>query len=187
LSAAWIVLITVGSGTGLCGVGGLTLGGGSNFGIVTDFKFQAFPHAHLVYHGLILFSPSQLFEVVAAYEEFWACGGQDPKSSFSILLMHLPPNFTPVICVMAFYDGDESFGRKCFKPFLETSPLADLTGLKSYLDGVQPTSRFNPFFNIVSRLLIAEWRDGCKSFCSRKEIHERYRHQHNHSTYFSLA
>jgi FAD/FMN-containing dehydrogenase len=60
-------------------------GGGSNFGVVSQFVFKLHPQRRTVFSGMAMYSPSKLDDVFATAEKWWA-GGLDPNSGAVIVL-----------------------------------------------------------------------------------------------------
>lgn len=51
-------------------------GGGSNFGVVTEFVFKLHPQRSTVYSGILIFAPSSLEKLVAVTSEWWKNAGE---------------------------------------------------------------------------------------------------------------
>jgi hypothetical protein len=117
----------------------LTIGGGVNFGIVTEFTYQAYPHPQSVYSGMLIYTPDHIEALVKTYNE-WSktADGLNPKTTFFIATVQAPPMFTPALAALPFYDGDEVEGRRIFKPFFDINPVADLTNSHPYVAQVTP-------------------------------------------------
>ena len=49
-------------------------GGGSNFGVVTEFVFKLHPQRRTVYAGLLMYPPTALEKIVSVTAEWWASG-----------------------------------------------------------------------------------------------------------------
>jgi hypothetical protein len=111
-----------------------SVGGGGNFGVVTEFTFKVFPHAYPSWQGVLVYGPDQLDDVSQAFDKYLK-SQNDPKAMCAIGVTCLPPSFDPVIGIIAFYDGSEEQGRKCYKPFFDIKPIADRTEVrKTYLE-----------------------------------------------------
>jgi len=115
-----------------------TTGGGGNFGVVTEFTYQAYPHPNPIYSGLLVFPPPHLEAIVQAHNTWMTGGGQDPKTACTLVIGQDPPTFVPMIVVIIFYDGPEEEGRANFKPFFDVGPVADMTGPRPYVEQVHP-------------------------------------------------
>jgi hypothetical protein len=114
----------------------LITGGGCNFGVVTEFTYQAYPHSHPVYSGLLVFTPAHLEVLVEAFNTWISTGGKDPKTWCSIAVASPPPAFVPMIIVLIFYDGNEEEGIANFKPFYDIGPFVDMTRPRPYVEQV---------------------------------------------------
>src|ERR1700738_1338923 len=114
----------------------LTTGGGVNFGIVTEFTYQAYPQGQ-VYSGFLIYTPSHLEAIVDAFNGWiHTSDGQNPKTALAIGIAQPPPTFTTTLLISIFYDGDEAEGRRIFKPFFDLNPIVDLTKTRSYVEQV---------------------------------------------------
>lgn len=111
-------------------------GGGCNFGVVTEFTYQAYHHPHPVYSGLLVFTPDMLESIVETINAWIEGDGKNPKCAFILATACPPPAFTPTFAGLIFYDGDESEGRRVFKPFFDLGPVADLTNTHPYVQQV---------------------------------------------------
>jgi hypothetical protein len=110
----------------------LTTGGGSNFGVATEFTFKARPQRNTVWSGIVAFLPHQVSDFVAAFNQYRSVGGQDPKATCTAAVMCLPGNPSPVLALTPFYDGSEEDGRRAFKPFYDIGPIEDQTQSLTY-------------------------------------------------------
>lgn len=46
-------------------------GGGSNFGVVTEFVMRIFPQPSRVYSGMVIFTPDKLDKIAAFLDDWW--------------------------------------------------------------------------------------------------------------------
>jgi FAD/FMN-containing dehydrogenase len=114
----------------------LTVGGGCNFGVVTEFTYQAYPHPNPVYSGMLIFTPDHLESIIETVNNWYETDGQNPKTAFLLGVVCSPPEFTPTLAAIIFYDGEESEGRRIFKPFFDLNPVADMTNVHPYVQQV---------------------------------------------------
>ena len=64
-------------------------GGGSNFGVVTEFVYQLHDQKNKVYGGLVAYGIDKLEEVTNALNNWWPHAR--PKEAINALLARLPP------------------------------------------------------------------------------------------------
>ncbi|TCD67188.1 hypothetical protein EIP91_000415 [Steccherinum ochraceum] len=98
-------------------------GGGSNFGVVTEFILRLHPHPRQVFAGMIAFTPDKRQSLVAAMEKWRAT--IKPQEAMFVMFGRAPPNGDPMILANLIYHGPESEGRASFKPILDIGPVAD--------------------------------------------------------------
>ena len=109
-------------------------GGGSNFGVVTQFVYKLHPQRRTVYAGMLIYPPTALERLVAVTADWWATVGEKQAmlqittvgpdgnvcfSSSESSAQLLNTLFQPVIIVIPFYNGTEAEGRAKFKAFLD--------------------------------------------------------------------
>jgi len=99
-------------------------GGGSNFGVVSEFTYKLHPQRRTVFAGMATYPPSKLDELFATAEKWWA-GSVDPKMGAFLTLGRESDNNQPTIFLSPFYNGSEEEGRKAFKPFFDLGPTTD--------------------------------------------------------------
>ena len=149
----------------------LTLGGGSNFGVVTEFTYQAYPHLNPVYSGMLVYTPAQIEALVETFNHWFASpDGENPKTAFFVVTCSPPPSFTPTIALLPFFDGDEAEGRRIFKPFFDIGPAADLTKSHPYVEQV----------NSLDSNLTIECSTKRYHSTSSSQIHESNGHPRSH-------
>lgn len=109
-------------------------GGGSNFGVVTEFVFRLHPQRRTVYAGMLIYPPTALEKIVSVTDEWWATAGEKQGM---LQIMGVGPDgnvrisntaafstvvdtvLQPIIAVVPFYNGTEAEGRANFKAFLD--------------------------------------------------------------------
>ncbi|KAG5651067.1 hypothetical protein H0H81_010002 [Sphagnurus paluster] len=99
-------------------------GGGSNFGVATEFVLRLHPQRATVYHGALVFPPTILEKIVEVTAKWWANVGEN-EGMFQML--GLGPDGNPAIVLFVFYNGSEEEGRANYKPFFDLGPVVDLT------------------------------------------------------------
>jgi hypothetical protein len=86
---------------------------------------------------MIIYAPDHLEAVVEAFNKWFDTeDGKNPKAAFFVATAQPPPHFKPTLVVIVFYDGDETEGRRIFKPFFDINPVADLTHSQPYVEQV---------------------------------------------------
>jgi len=98
-------------------------GGGSNFGVVTEFVLKLHPQRRTVFAGSLIFAPHCLEQIVSATTEWW------PKAGEKEAVFHVStvlPDGNPALALMLFYNGSESEGRTNFKAFFDIGPIMDM-------------------------------------------------------------
>jgi FAD/FMN-containing dehydrogenase len=98
-------------------------GGGSNFGVVSQFVFKLHPQRRTVFSGMVMYSTSKLDDVFATAEKWWA-GGLDPNSG-AIIVLGRGSDTKPAVILIPFFNGSEEEGRKAFKAFFDLGPTED--------------------------------------------------------------
>ncbi|TEB23719.1 FAD binding domain-containing protein [Coprinellus micaceus] len=97
-------------------------GGGSNFGIVSEFVLALNPQRKAVFAGPIIFTLDK-FEQLVKLTKAWYQTISENEGMFHVTVVG--PKGEPVIAAILFYDGSEEEGRNNFKDFLELGPVAD--------------------------------------------------------------
>ena len=113
-------------------------GGGSNFGVITEFVFRLHPHPRNVFAGLVMFTPDKLGELVKVLDKWWvdiqpkeaiyALFGRSPEGHVSLascgcgFFLCLSSTQPMIICVV-IHHGSEAEARQRLKPFFDVGAL----------------------------------------------------------------
>ncbi len=123
-------------------------GGGSNFGIVTSFKFQAHP-VKTVFGGPTLWPVEQTEEIMAWYHDFITQAPDDLNGFIATMIIPGPP-FPEFLHLKQFcgivwcYTGDMDKAKEAFKPILAKNPIFEHVGempypsIQTLFDGLMP-------------------------------------------------
>ncbi|TCD62945.1 hypothetical protein EIP91_006208 [Steccherinum ochraceum] len=104
-------------------------GGGSNFGVVTEFVFKLHPQRAQVFAGAIAFTPDKCEQVGAFLDDWW------PRAKAEeglVVAMTRGPDGRPGIMAFVFYNGSEEDGRKAYKGLFDIGPVMDHCGNVPY-------------------------------------------------------
>ncbi len=116
-------------------------GGGGNFGIVTEFEFDAHPLGPEVFFVFTMYPIEEARHVLAEHERL-VLGAGDDVSTIAVL-GHVPPvddfpdevHERPFVAVLALYAGSADEGERRLKPLRELAePLADLSDRMQFVD-----------------------------------------------------
>ncbi|KAH9835067.1 FAD-linked oxidoreductase [Teratosphaeria destructans] len=116
------------------------LGAGQNFGVTTEFVFQAYPQQD-IYMGTLVFlpTPENVKKLVKAVNEIYAVpstGGRSKSQGKSggLLGFGKPPDAggNSVLLFLASYFGTEQEGRELFKPLLDVGPIVNTLAMGPY-------------------------------------------------------
>jgi len=99
-------------------------GGGSNFGVVTEFVLELHPQRRTVFAGPIIFLPQSIEQVLQAMKS-WHAHVKDNEAINLVLTRG--PDGSPCVILFVFYNGSEEEGRANFKAFFDLGPAFDLT------------------------------------------------------------
>jgi FAD/FMN-containing dehydrogenase len=129
-------------------------GGGSNFGVVSEFEFQAYPLGPDVAAGLVLWPMDQASDIIELFRRVTA---EAPVELCYVLVMRVAPvapflpeevHGKPVVGIAALYGGDIDEGLRLMAPVkTHGTPLVDTIKAKpfkehqAFLDGGQPYGR----------------------------------------------
>ncbi|KAH8091648.1 hypothetical protein BXZ70DRAFT_473549 [Cristinia sonorae] len=96
-------------------------GGGSNFGVVTEFVFKLHPQRPKVFAGLLVFPPDKVEQIGAFADEWWA--NVKPDEGMVIGVSRALGN--PAIVALIFVNDSEAEGRKRLKKLFDIGPVVD--------------------------------------------------------------
>ncbi|KAH9931212.1 uncharacterized protein B0H18DRAFT_872258 [Fomitopsis serialis] len=97
-------------------------GGGSNFGVVSEFVFQLYDQRRTVFGGMATYDRSQLKALTEVTAEWWDDPGDKSSQIQTAVVGH---NGKPVMIVLFFYNGSEAEGRAFYKKFFDIGPIDD--------------------------------------------------------------
>ncbi|KAH9942500.1 FAD-binding domain-containing protein [Epithele typhae] len=106
-------------------------GGGSNFGVVTEFVLQLHPQRRTVFCGMAVFGEHQLEQFLDVTEAWWN-NGTTEKEGMIHAFTRSPMDRSPCIVAFMFYNGSEAEGRDNFKAFFDIGPVMDATAERPY-------------------------------------------------------
>ncbi|KAI9435087.1 hypothetical protein H4582DRAFT_1972776 [Lactarius indigo] len=119
-------------------------GGGSNFGICTEFILRLHPQRPTVFAGMAVYPTEVLRELMTVLTRWW----KRVKNNEGIIkiLSRDPLSGKECIALLLFYNGSEKDGRENFKEFF------DLSKLKPVFDDVKeiPFEKLNTLTNDFS-------------------------------------
>jgi len=112
-------------------------GGGSNFGVVSEFVLQLHPQRRTVFAGPLIYAAHQCEQVAAALENVWWPTVGEKEGMLAV--MTVGPDGSPCVVLSIYYNGSEAEGRERYKVFLDLKPVLDLTAEIPYekLNGMQ--------------------------------------------------
>ncbi|KAI0249109.1 FAD binding domain-containing protein [Lactifluus subvellereus] len=97
-------------------------GGGSNFGVCTEFVLRLHPQRTTVFAGLVIFPPDVLDALTAAVHQWWT----NMKENEGLMqILGRDPAGKDCIILSLFYNGSEEEGRENFKRFYDLKPVFD--------------------------------------------------------------
>ncbi|TCD66649.1 hypothetical protein EIP91_001067 [Steccherinum ochraceum] len=97
-------------------------GGGSNFGVVTEFIFKLHSQRKDVFAGTVLFSIDKAEKMAKVLDAWWPKATGDEGVLVAIVR---PPDGNAVLMAFVFYNGPEEDARKIYKPLYDLGPLVD--------------------------------------------------------------
>jgi len=112
-------------------------GGGSNFGVCTEFVLRLHPQRRTIFAGILIFPPDVIDDLMKVLSQWWETTkdhegmlqifgrGPDGKVSYECLMCdraeQLTTSFQDCILCGLFYNGSEEDGRKNFQRFYDLS------------------------------------------------------------------
>jgi FAD/FMN-containing dehydrogenase len=105
-------------------------GAGYNFGVVTDFTYQAYDQKDPVYTGILGFPVDKLESVVQLLNATLV--NPDPRSGAMCILAHAPDGSGPIIIVICFYNGTREEGQERFSPLIDLGPVLNTLDMVPY-------------------------------------------------------
>jgi hypothetical protein len=136
-------------------------GGGSNFGIVTEFRFRAEPIGPMVMAGMLLHPRDAAPEISALYRDLVAASGDDLGGG--VALIHAPPEpfipdewkLKPVTGTIVLWTGAAAEAEEAIAPLKAFGePILDLvqpmpyTALQQLLDGSAAVPGVREYFRV---------------------------------------
>ncbi|KAI9451654.1 hypothetical protein F5148DRAFT_1238677 [Russula earlei] len=97
-------------------------GGGSNFGVCTEFILKLHPQRPTVFAGIVIFPGNVLDDLLTVLRQWWATV-KDNEGMLQIL--GRDPSGNDCILLCFFYNGSEEDGRKNFQRFYDLKPVFD--------------------------------------------------------------
>ena len=112
-------------------------GGGSNFGVCTEFVLRLHPQRRTVFAGILIFPPDVIDDLMKVLSQWWETTtdhegilqifgrGPDGKVSDGCSMCYRAEQLTTSLqdCILLgiFYNGSEDDGRKNFQRFYDLS------------------------------------------------------------------
>ncbi|KAH6664291.1 hypothetical protein B0J14DRAFT_608210 [Halenospora varia] len=107
-------------------------GAGHNFGVVTEFTFQAFEQKTEVYAGVLAFTPDKLESVIEFSNKLVDDDAADGRSEV-ICFLAVPPGGTePTIITAVFSNTSEEESKKRYAPLLDLEPVLNTAAMIPY-------------------------------------------------------
>ncbi|KAI0771960.1 FAD-binding domain-containing protein [Trametes elegans] len=100
-------------------------GGGSNFGVVTEFVLRLHPQRRTVFAGAAIFPAAALEPLLDATQAWWTRGPSEREGMIQVFTRGPGPGREPCIVCFIFYNGPEDEGREAFKAFFDLKPAVD--------------------------------------------------------------
>ncbi len=115
-------------------------GGGGNFGIVTQFEYQAYPVGPDVYFAVVMHGSADATAALRFFRD-WAANAPDEISALGVLWLapaidEIPAEHqgTPIATFVAMHRGTPAEGQQALAPLREFgTPIADLSSTLPFL------------------------------------------------------
>ncbi|KAH9049802.1 hypothetical protein EDB83DRAFT_2522679 [Lactarius deliciosus] len=98
-------------------------GGGSNFGVCTEFVLRLHPQRPTVFAGMVVYSTDVLRELMAVLARWWKCATNHEAMLQTV--SRDPLSGKECIALIMFYNGSEKEGRENFRAFFDLKPVFD--------------------------------------------------------------
>jgi FAD/FMN-containing dehydrogenase len=125
-------------------------GGGGNFGIVTEFKYQLHKIGPMVYGGQLAFPRFMAAQVVKAYRNFMENAPDDVGGGVALVsaprMDPVPPPVQgmPVVAIIICYAGNPADGPEAIKPLRDLNPVMNMCQEMPYLAVQDMLTESNP-------------------------------------------
>ncbi|KAG8906640.1 hypothetical protein FRB99_006428 [Tulasnella sp. 403] len=100
-------------------------GGGSNFGVVTEFVFKAYPQRPSLFITRFAFPVDRYAEVAETIER-WFQTAEDDEGAMLTCARRERNGWQPILGIMYLYNGSAEEGRAHAKAFYDLGPLKEL-------------------------------------------------------------
>lgn len=107
-------------------------GAGHNFGVVTEFTFQAFEQSDDVYAGLLAFTPDKLEQVIEFANHLVGDDTADGRSAIYCFLAVPPGGYEPTVVCVVMSNTSEEEGKKRFANLLALEPVMNTVAMIPY-------------------------------------------------------
>lgn len=116
-------------------------GGGGNFGVVTSFEYQLHPVGQILV-GLLIYPIDAAKKVLQFYNKFASNTPDELNTAAGLATLE---DGTPVVALVACYNGPQEDGENCIKPLQELGqPIVNQVGPMAYQDVQHLLDAFTP-------------------------------------------
>lgn len=105
-------------------------GAGYNFGVVTEFVFQAHDQPNPIWAGIVAFPPEKLEAVIESLNA--TLQNPDPRAGAMCIFAQPPGAPCPMVNVLAFYNGTREEGERRFAQLLSLEPVVNTINVIPY-------------------------------------------------------